>query len=173
MSVVTPQTIPNAAQPVQGVPGSRSTFFLRSTPKPFSVLLSGSSNQDFVIASVVPFERAQVRLGSRVYQRRLPGGTEKASSATQSFTLSIATAGTRTSLGNTAALPLTLTIATTTGASTGSASMALVFSISSKAAGALSLTPEAGDGLTLTAESGDALTLTSEASDSLDLTPET
>lgn len=173
MPVVTPQQIPDAAQPTPGVPGSRAFFFLRGTPKPFTVLTAGASNQDFQIAAVVPVERRQVALGSRRYQPRLPGGTEKASSSAVPLAVSIATAGTRTSVGNTLSVPLTVSIATSTEPATGAVSMGLLVDIFTNSSGGLSLTPEAGDGLTLTPEADDGLTLTSESSDSLDLTPET
>lgn len=63
--LTTPQTIPDAQLPVEGVRGSRFTVFLRATPQIFTVLLPGHGNADVRIRAYVPIERPQHLLGTR------------------------------------------------------------------------------------------------------------
>lgn len=75
----TSEQIPNAQILPHGQMGSRLTVFLRETPKPFTILTAGASNQDFAIAPVLAVSTPQVFLGSRLVERILflpppPGG---------------------------------------------------------------------------------------------------
>jgi len=178
-TVSTPQTIPNASLPVHGVPGSRATFFLRSTPPVFTVISAGGSNQNFSFRAYRAFEYAPRMLGSRVYQGARPSGlliefqaaiagvgtVVAAISRTQLLAASITGAGTVVS---DFIRPLRAFFASIAGTGTVVADQS-----GGTVGGLLALTPEdPSDALTLSEETGDSLTLTPEdPSDSLPLTP--
>lgn len=67
-SITTPQTLPNPQVLQQGQMGTRNTAFLRSTPRVFTVVMAGQSNQDFHIRATAATSPQQVSLLSRRFQ---------------------------------------------------------------------------------------------------------
>jgi hypothetical protein len=107
--ISSPQTIPDAAQP--GSAGSRATFFLRSTPRVFTVISAGQSNQDFQIGASVPTDVLQILRDSRLV--RAPFSAPGAPPATVTYDLAMgyAAAG-KVTARSSATFPLAMSYST-------------------------------------------------------------
>lgn len=171
-SIVAPQQRPNAAQPTPGVPGSRATFFLRSAPRPFTVLIAGGSNETFLVRGV-PNDTSSVPLPRRARVIRVTEGALKTGQASLGIAFNVSTAGSNLSSGASVSLPITFEAFTRgTRTTRGSISLGITFAVNSRPSGGLTLTPEVQVSETLTAETSDSHTLTAEVASSLTLTPE-
>jgi hypothetical protein len=174
---------PDPTQPVFGVPGSRLTFFLRSTPQPHFILSSAvGGNQEGRVRAIPPVERPENELGSRIIKSKRGTGL--------TITLDVVVAGIATITPNLGSPSPGGVLLETVIAGQGSlaagfvTSLALDVDVTGSAsvapamsgghfAGELNLDPEASTGLTLTPETSDPESLTPETGDSLTLTPET
>jgi hypothetical protein len=176
---LTPQTIVDQALPVAGVPGSRATFFLRATPKPFTVILAGQANQDFVVAGVMSIDVPQVARESRRFTGTRPtsqtvafeSSVDSLSSLSSNFVLSSVLASGVAAIATVQAdLVKNDVFFTVAIASQGVVDAELE---GGSVSGELTLTPEVDESIfVLDAEAATSETLTAEAADTLILTPE-